>query len=185
MNETKEKLIAIFKQDLANSGIENLHRAPVECKLDRFEQIAKERIESIKENIDCEGKIKFELSQFRGWQIRYEGEKTPLQISPIRVRFYSHLSDFTLERKVLFGKNKKKTKLMFDFFRDHKIRCVQEWWEGGWDWSGQVGVEANKTVYAIYYGQYMRELSSDEYHELEKLYLQRLCEIDGEKLFKS
>lgn len=185
MNETKEKLIAVFKNYVNQSEIENLHRAPAIYHLDRFEQIAKERIESVKENLDPEGKIKVEFGQERGWSIKFEDDITPLQISPIRIRFYSHLADFSLDRKVLFGKNRKKTNLMMEFFRDHKIHCVSEWWQGGWDSSWRVGVQANKTTYAIYYGQYMRELSYNEYLELKELYLQKLCEIDRKKLFKS
>lgn len=56
--------------------------------------------------------------------------------------------------------------------------CGKENWECHYDSFSFEGIFAIKRSYAISYGQIMRELSSNEYHELVNQYYEKLCELD-------
>lgn len=176
---TKEKLINVFRQLVKSATLEELSRERESISVYDFDEKCKKRLSSLQEcipqEIDCSVCYRKGIS----FHIKLkEFNEEYVHIFPVTAEYVSRFDGYTRKgRGFTFHPKRKKYNELSEIYSNSGLDCYENW-DCGYYSSEWGGIAAKKKSYAISYGQIMRELTSDEYHELANLYLDKLCELD-------
>jgi len=181
--ETKKKLISIFEKIVEESEYRTLSREKCSFKIYDEDGKYRRKLNSIKENAPSVIVDDNYFSRKPGYCIEMaeaEGKgEGAIQVFPVNVKYSTQLHSYDLH-KFSFFKCRRKYNELREIYLEAKlvkissfksyIRAIREY------------VSGEYTTYAISYGQILRELSLEEYNDLENKYLTKLCNLDLEFL---
>jgi hypothetical protein len=181
MDEGKTKLIEAFKNSLKVANEWQLNREKCQFNPPRFDINIKDKLQGYRKFVDWDGKNKIGVRFEKQYGYSIKQDET-IHISPVRVEFQVSWSRWKYTGKSWFKRKKRKEEEMIAYMNQHGLNGATLCWGCGYDYCAREKVAQTKTFYAIFFGNYIRELTLEEYEELCNLYINRICEIDTEKL---
>lgn len=175
--ETKEKTITVFKNLLSEASIQSLNRETCGIEVFNFDEKCEKKLKYHKKIVPEDIYCKIDFLKKSGYSIKI-GKESHISIFPIKMQFLTPFYQYkSKSRRFVFNVKRKKYNELFEIYSKKGLIGNEDWYYG-WGDSKWNGIYAEKMTYAISYGQILRELTEEEYNELKKLYLEKLCSID-------
>ena len=179
--ETKEKTITAFKNLLSEASIQRLNRETCGIEVFNFDEKCEKKLKYHKKIFPEDIYCKIDFLRKSGYSIKI-GKESHISIFPVKMQFSTPFYQYkSKSRRFVFNVKRKKYNELFEIYSKKGLIGNEDWYDG-WGDSEWNGIYAKKMTYAISYGQILRELTEEEYNELKKLYLEKLCSIDLEFL---
>lgn len=183
----KINLVKMFRKTLKDADISRLNREKELFSPSNLEKNLRKRIISINDYLDTDGKIGTIFQKQLGYSINLtepnETEITKIHISPVKVKFCLNWSSWKRTTGYWpFNAKRKKLEEMQNYMKSNNLFNATLIWGYGYDekWRDRVQVELE--IYAIFYGNFVRELSIQEYKTLVAEYNDRICNIDANEI---
>lgn len=176
--ETKKKLVTFFNQLLEKAEIKDLSRHKHLCEIVDFKSKCRKRIESYRHFTPEEISYSCSFYGQAGLKMSSGNKDEYIYIFPVKIQFSTNFSDYEAKNgRFTFKLKRKKYNELHEIYAESGLIPFERW-ESGYDYSVWHGIYAEKTFYAISYGQILRELSRYEYNELSENYAKKLCNLD-------
>ena len=182
---SKEELKQMFDISLAKADISKLDRGTDYHITKQFDGKISTGLTSYKKFLDNRGKIRFSFSPSPGYSIKLENKSDIIHISKVTVEFYVFWNDWKLKDNAwfkIFSHKKIKSQEIQNYMKQFDLNDTTEVWNGCMSGNWREKFNQRKEYYAIFYGNYIKEITIGEYENMCQKYLDRIKEIDELKI---